>query len=177
VWAFHWLILTRSYPATSYSKAHPPRNSILFAKLRERVRATREGLVSSIWTRHPPTSWSIRRFLTSTGSSSTRSTTTIPLRWTPRSECASNSHHGPFCERYSRCCGSVAAREAGALVPAESGRKWKGVKTKRISPCAITGAIGYDTILPLFRGKYTRNPRLSYSIRETFVCLQCGYSI
>jgi hypothetical protein len=79
-----------------YSKAHPPRYSVLFAKPRERVRATREGLVSSIWTRHQPTSWTIRRFPTSIGSSSTRSTTTIPSRWTPRSECASNSHHDPF---------------------------------------------------------------------------------
>jgi hypothetical protein len=101
-------------PATSYSKVHPPSNSILFAKPRERVRAFREGLISSIWTRHPPTSWTIRHFLTSSGSSSTRSTTTMQSRWTPRSECASNSHRDPFCKRYTRCCGSVAAREAGA---------------------------------------------------------------
>jgi hypothetical protein len=49
------------------------------------VKASREGLISSIWTRHPPTSCTIRCLPTGTGSSSTRSTTTTRLRWTPRS--------------------------------------------------------------------------------------------
>jgi hypothetical protein len=48
-------------------------------------RYDREGLISSIWTRHQPTSYTIRCLPTSTGSSSTRSTTTMRSRWTPRS--------------------------------------------------------------------------------------------
>jgi hypothetical protein len=48
-----------------------------------------------------------------------------------------------------RAAASVSRR--ARLVPAVSGRKWKGVKIKRISPCAIAGAIGYDTILPISR--------------------------
>jgi hypothetical protein len=39
-----------------------------------------------------------------------------------RCECASNPHHDPFCGRYRRCCGSVAAREAGAERAAASRR-------------------------------------------------------
>jgi hypothetical protein len=49
------------------------------------VRASRESLISSIWTRHPPTSCTIRCLPTGTGSSSTRSTMTTRSRWTPRS--------------------------------------------------------------------------------------------
>jgi hypothetical protein len=58
--------------------------AILFYSL-SIVRASREGLISSIWTRHPPTSCTIRCIPTSTGSSSTPSTTTMRSRWTPRS--------------------------------------------------------------------------------------------
>jgi hypothetical protein len=36
--------------------------------------------------------------------------------------------------------GGLLLQSPGArLVPAESGRRWKGVKIKRISPCAIYG--------------------------------------
>jgi hypothetical protein len=58
-------------------------SAILFYSL-TLVRAFREGLISSIWTRHPPTSGTSRCFLlTSSGSSSTRSMT-MASRWTPR---------------------------------------------------------------------------------------------
>jgi hypothetical protein len=50
-------------------------------------------------------------------------------------------------------CAAASVSGRARLVPAESGRKWKGVKIMRISPCAIAGAIGNDTILPLFREK------------------------
>jgi hypothetical protein len=42
---------------------------------------------------------------------------TGPPTWPPRgarSECASSPQRDPLCGRYRRCCGSVAAREAGA---------------------------------------------------------------
>jgi hypothetical protein len=46
-----------------------------------------------------------------------RAAATGPPAWPPRGvriECASKPHHDPFCGRYRRCCGSVAALEAGA---------------------------------------------------------------
>jgi hypothetical protein len=80
-------LLKLSHPA-SCSKVHPPRESILVAKPRElptSVRASRDGMIYGIWTRHPLTSWTIRCLPQSTGSSSTRSMTTMPSGWTPRS--------------------------------------------------------------------------------------------
>jgi hypothetical protein len=71
----------------------------------------------------------------------------------------------------ARCCFRLMARAPGSRqnlrarawfpskpgrarsIPAESGRERNGVQINRVSPLAIAGAIGYDSVLPLFREK------------------------
>jgi hypothetical protein len=119
------LLMTEIYPATSYSKAHPPRNSILFANHRESI--SRKPLERSDT---PPASvmhhsvftdeyWQCFNTLddddtvTMTTAQHARAAASGPPAWPPRgarSECATNPHHDPFCGRYRRGCGSIAAR-------------------------------------------------------------------